>query len=238
MDRFDGLTNEQIAREYKWISQKYGDHSHEVGELRKKVTELEKTKETPDEKPVTRRGLTAPEIEDFNSMYETDPVGAVLKYGSSDFQEMIDKRVEEKLQSTLPERLSNITEEQADAVSFRNFQSSHDDADDYTEAMKTLDDPRYLGSQKRDYEELYDLVKLAGTDNKQYQQVYNLMKKHPTMAYKEAISFTGTVTSKTPRQQVVNEVTKIKSANSTSTTKARSDTGTPAKTMDEAFALE
>ena len=241
LDRYEGLTKEQIAREIKWINKQYGDHTHEVGELRKKIAELESKTETKvvEEKPEPRRGLTAAEVEDYNTLYEKDPVGAFIKYGESDIQRIIDKRVEEKLQTILPDKLGKITDEQADAMEFENFNSRHDDAEEYISSMKILDDPKYLGTQKRKYDELYELVKLSETDDTQYQQVYALMKKHPTMSYKEAVSFTGSkITPKTTRQQVVKEVEKIKQVNSASTAKANSKQGAIALDLDDAFNIK
>lgn len=243
LDRLDGMTKEQIANEIKWINRKYGEHTQEVGKLRKELSDfkvkLEPKKEPEKEQP--RKGLTAQEIEDFNTIYQTDPVGAVLKYGGDDIQRLIDQKLEEKLAAKLPETLGKMTKEQVDQFSYEKFVTSHDDYEEYVGAMQTLDAPENLGPQSRPYNELYDLSKLAMTDDSRYQSVYGLMKKHPTLSLKEAMKFTEPNNTKKPvitKEQVVRDVNKLKAINSTSTKNARSEKTAVVGSIDEAFEID
>jgi len=243
LDRFDGMTKEQIAKEIKWINRKYGEHTQEVGELRKELSDfklkLEPKKEPEKEQP--RKGLTAHEIEDFNEIYQNDPVGAVLKYGGDDIQRLIDRKLDEKLATRIPETLGKMTKEQADQLNYEKFVTSHDDYEEYVGAMQTLDASENLGTQSRPYDELYDLSKLAMTDDARYQGVYGLMKKHPTLSLKEAMKWTEPNTVKKPiitKEQVVRDVNKLKAINSTSTKNARSEKAAVVGSIDEAFEID
>jgi len=244
IDRFDGMSREQQANEINWRNRVAGQQANELGELRKKVAELEKSPEKPEEKAPVRRGLTEAEIADYNKILEGgDPVGAFLKYGGDDFKQIISEAIKSEFQGGLKDIIGGQVDSQADSLAYSSFCQNHPDYETYEPLMQTLDGKEHLREQKRSYEELYELAKLGEDNDPLYEPTYSMLKKYPNMNVVEAKKFASLQLSnpeaaQTKRDKIKETVGKIDVVNKATAKKSASTNVEKPESIDDAFNIE
>jgi len=244
LPKFEGKTREEIANEIQWNNRRRGEQANELGQLRKEVAELkaaipEKPKAEP--KPIEDRlgGMTVDQMEEFNDLYDKNPVAAILKYGEAPIQDIIDQRVRDALEAGMPDSINNIISEKTGAMEYSNFLATTPDAESYEPAMKILDSQENLGKQKRPYVELYELSRLGRAKDPLYEPVYQLCKKHPTMTFDEAkqiaVQISGSSgATKATAAKIEKTINKIDAANTTAKSK-KADSISIHNNVDDAF---
>lgn len=244
--RYEKMTREQIAAEISWRHEVDGRQSDELGDLRKKLKtqdgELEKFKKPPEEKVDFLESLpamTEGEVMDFNSLYETNPMKAIMKYSSPHIKQIIESHLKETLPQYMQGTVGGLLAEQNEAGEYKKFLDSNDDAEEYVDAMKVLDKPENLGQQRRPYRDLYELAKLGTTQDSLYAPVFQMMRSYPNMPFAEAKKFVelqshSPDSAKNTREKIKKDVNELQAAGSTTSKKSKASLE-KATDVEEAF---
>lgn len=260
---FEGKTDEEIAkaileeraragseqRDHDFRRRVFGEQADELGELRKfKKEHEEKAAQSAKTDPLDLLpDMTDGEIVDFNKIYETNPVKAVLKYASPHLKKIISEQINSALTEQIGEAIGESMAAERTNLEFNDFRSKNEDAETYWPFMRTLDDERYLGKQSRPFSELYELAKLGpyaeGTVvNPLYEPTYLLMAKYPNMTFKEAHSFAKQQASspeaaEKKRAALEKDITKIDSVNTASAVTQKSKGTGKIVTIEDEFGV-
>ena len=232
--RFDGMSRKAIAAEFNWRNRQAGEQAREVGELRKRVAELDKGTKAEPEKP---KGIdlipdmTPGQVEDYNRLYEINPVKAIFKYGGDKYIKAI---VGNQDKGDISEEIKATLEEQKEGIAYTNFCANNDDWQELDPLMKQLDQEQHLGNQRRSYGELAKLARLGRDGDKLYNSVYVLMSKHPTMSFADAKRFVSPQATSTSTDDVRKTVKKIDAAN-LATKKSTTTNNKDYESIDDAF---
>lgn len=253
VDDFEGKSNEEIAEIVKigrediaFRRRILAEQADELGELRKFRTESEaKVKPAEEEKPDildSMPEMTEGEILDFNKIYESHPVKAILKYGRPVIEQLVNQRVQDAIKGGVKSTITESIDGQRDSLDYANFLSRHEDAETYEPPMKMLDRPEHLGEQHRPYEELFGLAKLGVDKDPLYTPVYQLMSKYSNMTFKEAQQFAkqqmgSKEAAQVKRQKIQQDIDKIDAVNSSTTASAKSKTTGEIVTIDDEFQI-
>ena len=250
IDDFEGRSNEEIAaivrqqrEDIDFRRKIYAGQADELGALRKYKVEKEKPAE--EKKPDifdSMPDMTEGEFFDFNIISEKQPVKAVLKYARPVIEQLVQQQLQEAIQGGVKNTITESIDGQRDSIEYANFLSRHEDATTYESAMKVLDQPEYLGDQKRPYEELLGLAKLNAENSPLYAPVFQLMAKHPTISLKEANQLAkqqmGAVeTAAKKKEKIQQNIDKIDTVNLSTTASAKSKTTGEIVTIDDEFEI-
>ena len=255
---FEGKSTEEIAKivlqeqkESDFRNKLYGEQANELGKLRKFKTDQTTADKAADEKAKTKEkvniidqlpdDMTEGEIVDFNKIYETNPVKAVLKYGDGTIRQMIAEEFTSR-QEEVERFVGKSIDKHKDRLAFDSFLNSTPDAEQYLPAMQTLDGDEYLGKQGRPLKELHGLAKLGQDNDPLYNPIYRLMLKYPNMTLGEAKTFAGQMggaeeKADEKRGKVQKTIDKIDAVN-TSTASSKSQTDKKLVTIDDEFEID
>ena len=240
LDVFAGKTEKEVADQIKFERKQLGHTTNMLGELRKKVTQLEskpQEKKDPAEKPkdvlAEIEDLDESDMDDFNDLYDKSPIKAFMAYGGDTLR----KFIAEEVKKSVPD-VSNVLRETKEQIEKDSFLSSNTDiteTDD--EQVRIFDDEQYLGGQGRSYIDLYGLAKLWREKDERAEKIYLLMKKHPTVNFSEACELTPEAdgTNKVDKEKIRNTVNKNKKINRSSHPKQQAVSIKTGATVDEVW---
>ena len=188
LDVFEGKTQDEVAEQIKSDRKQLGHTTNMIGDLRRKISQLE-TKPA-EEKPVEKPRDVLESIEDlndadtakFNSLYEKNPVNAFMTYGGDTIKQMI----ADEVKKSVPDVAGSLKQTKED-IEYNVFLASNKDiTDEDVDQMKIFNDSQYLDEQGRSYEDLYGLSKLWKQKDIRAEKIYMLVKKHRTITFSEA----------------------------------------------------
>lgn len=247
LERYDGMTKEQIAKDILWLRRISNRQAQEVGKLRKLKVEhsaVEKAEKEVAEKvdPLDLiSDLTPTQLADFNELYEQNPTRAILKYGGDYIKTMVADGIKNVLGTDVKKVVEESLSQKEEDLAYKLFKQNHpDDAEEQLPMMEVLDSPEHLGGQHRDYEELFQLSKLAANKDPIYGAVYGIIKKHPTVSLDEAKIFakqqsTSKTNAAARRQTIKQEVGAIDTVNTATTKNKVAAKVKQFNTIDQAF---
>jgi len=188
--KFKGKSDKEVAEQIKFERQQLGHTVNMLGDLRRENADLKSKKESKEEKKPEKKDTLSsiPELNDadaakFNTLYENNPIRAIMTYGGGTISEMIK---EEVAKAVPKESIGEVKEE----IAYTTFLNTAKPTDVEVEQMQIFDDPLYLGGQKRSYSDLHNLSKMWLSEDEDIaairDNVYGLMVKHPTMGFDEA----------------------------------------------------
>jgi hypothetical protein len=225
LERYEGMTKEQIARDIRYHNQQFGQATNEVGRLRKRVAELEAVQQPPKEKRDIfdkPPAMTEGEIVDYMRLSQDDPRAAVLKYAGPQIREFIKETIQSHLKEGFQGELGQYVEGVSQHMAMKNFFIEHPDARAYGPTMALLDKEENLGVQDRTPHELFQIAKLAEDQDPLYPQIYAYMKQN-NMSFAQAheiteLQLSAPQNAEAKRDAVKKKVARIQATNPRGTT--------------------
>ena len=236
---FDGKTQEEVAKQIKGDRTQLGHTVNMIGDLRREMEALKKPKEVkevvkPKDFLADIKDLDEADTAKFNTLYEKNPVKAIMTYGSDAIKQM----VADEVKKSVPD-VTKTLQQTKENIEYDAFLALHADITDVDmEQMKIFDDKQWLGEQGRPYTDLYGLATLWRNKDERAESVFMLMKKHPTVTFSEACNLLPENKVESPvvnKEKIVETVNKNKKTNTKSHTPQASESIKKVMTVDEAF---
>lgn len=174
-----------IANYVRYMNQQYGKQTNELGELRKLKAEYEQLKNQITGQPKKEQSqadpvMTEVENEMFIRMFNDNPAKAIEKLLIPKIKSQLSAQLKDELAGELKKEIAPQFEVKASELATNNeirmLCLAHPDAPQFAPLMQMLMSEEHLGDGL-EYEQVYQLAKLASSNEPLYRAAYGLMKK-------------------------------------------------------------